>query len=81
MDMDHQRTQMTVHSTEREANEPSELNDMLPKQKHTFVILFPWSALWLMFCQFRALGSLHSNCQGHKAGGSGECRMTDVTEG
>lgn len=28
-----------------------------------------------MFCQFRALGSLHSNCQGHKAGG--KWRMQD----
>lgn len=34
-----------------------------------------------MFCQFRAPGSLHSNCQGHKAGGGKSCRMTDVTEG
>lgn len=35
------RPQMNMRSAEREANEPSELNDMLPKQKHTFVILFP----------------------------------------
>lgn len=34
-------SQMTVHGTEREANKSFELNDMLPKQKHTFVILFP----------------------------------------
>lgn len=54
---------------------------MLPKQKHTFVIHFPWSALRLMVCQFRALGSLHSNCQGYKARGSSECRVTDVPEG
>ncbi len=54
---------------------------MLPKQKHTFVIFFPWSAFWLMFCQFHAFGSLHSNCQRHKAGGSGGWRMSDVTEG
>lgn len=69
------------HTTLRERGQPSELNNMLPKQKHTFVILFPWSALWLMFCQFRDLGSLHINCQGRKAGGNGECKMTDVTEG
>lgn len=54
---------------------------MQPKQKRTFGILFPWSALWLMVCQFRALGSLHSNCQGYKARGSSECRVTDVPEG
>lgn len=81
MEMDHQRTWLKLKCTESEASEPSELNDMLPKQNHTFVILFPRSALWLMFCQLHTLGSLHSNCQGHKAGGSGECRMTDVTEG
>lgn len=73
--------QMDVQGGAREADEPSELNDMLPKQKHTFVILFPWSAFWLMFCQVHALGSLHSNCQRHKAGGSGGWRMSDVTEG
>lgn len=33
-----------------------------------------------MFCQFHALGSLHSNCQWHKAEGSGRWRMSDVTE-
>lgn len=81
MDSSSENTNKGAQWWERGANEPSELNDMLPKQKHTFVILFPWSALWLMFCQFRALGSVHSNCQGHKAGGSGECRMTDVTGG
>lgn len=51
-----------------------------PKQRHTFVTLSPWSAFWLMFCQFHALGSLRSNCQRHKAGGSGGWRMSDVTE-
>lgn len=75
------RPQVDVQGGAREADEPSELNDMLPKQKHTFVILFPWSAFWLMFCQVHALGSLHSNCQRHKAGGSGGWRMSDVTEG
>lgn len=34
--------QKNVHGTQRESQtKPFELNDMLPKQKHTFVILFP----------------------------------------
>lgn len=44
MDMSRHRLEMGMHSIDREANIPSELNDMLPKQKQTFVILFSWSA-------------------------------------
>lgn len=44
MDMGPRRLQTNADGIEREASKPSEFNIMLPKQKHTFVILFPWSA-------------------------------------
>lgn len=68
-----------------ERGPPSPVNVKKKKKNaaetEALVILSPWSALRLMVCQFRALGSLHSNCQGYKARGNSECRVTDVPEG
>lgn len=44
MDMSCQRLRMGMHSIDREAKKPSVPNDVLPKQKQTFVIYFSWSA-------------------------------------
>lgn len=80
VDVGPQRLQMNARGIEREANGSPESSDVLHKQKHTFVILFPPVSVLVDVLLVPCPRITAQQLSEAQSGGGGGWRMSDVTE-